>query len=49
MRFEQFAARVRKLVNDCNYKCTEDKELTIKNFIVSKANSKIAYIKCVEA
>ena len=47
MNFEQFVARITQLVNDCNY--TADKELTIKNFIVTKANSNTAYRECVKA
>ena len=48
MNFEQFVVRITQLVTDCNYKCTEDKELTIKNFVVTKANSNTAYQDCVK-
>ena len=49
MNFEQFAAKVRKLVTDCNIQDAQDKELIIRNFIVTGANSQTAYRKCVEA
>ena len=49
MNFEQFAATVRKLVNDCNIQNTQDKDSIIRNFIVTGANSETAYRKCVEA
>ena len=49
MNFEQFAATVRKLVNDCNIQNTQDKDSIIRNFIVTGANSETAYQKCVEA
>ena len=49
MNFEQFAAKVRKLVTDSNMQDAQDKELIIRNFIVTGANSQTAYRKCVEA
>ena len=49
MNFEQFAAKVRKLVTECNIQDAQDKELIIKNFVVTSANSQTAYRKCVEA
>ena len=49
MNFEQFAAKVRKLVTDSNIQDAQDKELIIRNFIVTGANSQTAYRKCVEA
>ena len=39
MNFEQFAAKVRKLVTDCNIREAQDRELIIRNFIVTGANS----------
>ena len=49
MNFEQFAAKVRKLVTDCNIQDTQDRDLIIRNFIVTGANSQTAYRQCVEA
>ena len=49
MNFEQFAAKVRKLVTDCNIQDAQDRDLIIRNFIVTGANSQTAYRQCVEA
>ena len=49
MNFEQFAAKVRKLVTDCNIQDAQDRDLVIRNFIVTGAHSQSAYRKCVEA
>ena len=49
MNFEQFVAKVRKLVTDCNIQDAQDRELIIRNFIVTGANSQTAYRQCVEA
>ena len=49
MNFEQFAAKVRQLVNDCNIQDAGDKELLIRNFIVTGANCQSAYRQCVAA
>ena len=49
MNFEQFAATIRKLINDCNIQNTQDKDSIIRNFIVTGANSETAYRRCVEA
>ena len=43
MNFEQFPANIRQLVNDCNIQETADKELLIRNFIVTGANCQSAY------
>ena len=39
MSFEQYAAKIKKLVNDCDIEDTEAKNLFIRNFIVTGANS----------
>ena len=49
MNFEQFAAKVRQLVNDCNIQDAGDKEVLIRNFIVRGANCQSAYRQCVAA
>ena len=49
MNFEQFAAKIRQLANDCNIQNAEDKELLIRNFIVTGANCQAAYRQCVAA
>ena len=49
MNFEQFAATIQKLVNDCNIQNTQVKDSIIRNFIVTGANSETAYRRCVEA
>ena len=49
MNFEQFAAKVRKLVTDCNIQDAQDRDMIIRNFIVTGANSQTAYRQCVEA
>ena len=49
MSFEQYAAKIKKLVNDCDIEDTEAKNLFIRNFIVTGANSQAAYRLCVEA
>ena len=49
MSFEQYAAKIKKLVNDCDIEDTEAKNLFIRNFIVTGANSQAAYRQCVEA
>ena len=49
MSFEQYVAKVKKLVNNCDIENTEAKESMIWNFIVTGANSQTAYRQCVEA
>ena len=49
MNFEEFAANVRMLVDDCNFRCREDIEIIVKNFIVTNANSKTAYLEWIKA
>ena len=49
MSFEQYAAKIKKLVNDCDIEDTEAKNLFIWNFIVTGTNSQAAYRQCVEA
>ena len=49
MNFEQYAAKIKKLINDCDIEDTEAKNLFIRNFIVTGANSQAAYRQCVEA
>ena len=49
MSFEQYAAKIKKLVNDCDIEDTEAKNLFIRNFVVTGANSQAAYRQCVEA
>ena len=49
INFKQFAASIRQLVNDCNIQNAEDKELLIRNFIVTGANCQAAYRQCVAA
>ena len=43
MSFEQYAAKIKKLVNNCDIEDTEAKNLFIRNFIVTGANSQAAY------
>ena len=47
--FEQYLAEVQLLVNCCQIQNTDDKELLTRHFLVTGANSEIAYRKCVEA
>ena len=49
MSFEQYVAKVKKLVNNCDIENAEAKESMIRNFIVTGANSQTAYRQCVEA
>ena len=49
MSFEQYVAKVKKLVNNCDIENAEAKEAMIQNFIVTGANSQTAYRQCVEA
>ena len=49
MSFEQYTAKIKKLVNDCDIEDTEAKNLFIWNFIVTGANSQAAYRQYVEA
>ena len=49
MNFEQFAAKVRKPVTDCNIQDAQDRGLVIRNFIVTGTHSQTVYRKCVEA
>ena len=49
MSFEQYVAKVKKLVNNCDIENAEAKESMIQNFIVTGANSQTAYRQCVEA
>ena len=49
MSFEQYVAKVKKLVNNCDIENTEAKESMIWNFIVTGANSQMAYRQCVKA
>ena len=49
MSFEQYIAKVKKLVNNCDIENVEAKEAMIRNFIVTGANSQTAYTQCVEA
>ena len=48
MSFEQYVAKVKKLVNNCDIENAEAKESMIQNFIVTGANSQMAYRQCVE-
>ena len=49
MSFEQYVAKVKKLVNNHDIENAEAKESMIRNFIVTGANSQTAYRQCVEA
>ena len=49
MSFEQYAAKVKKLVNDCDIEDTEAKNIIIWNFLVTSVNSQAAYRQCIEA
>ena len=48
MSFEQYDAKVKKLVNNCDIENAEAKESIIRNFIVTGANSQMAYRQCVK-
>ena len=49
MSFEQYAAKVKKLISDCDTGDLEARNLITQNFIVIGANSQAAYRQCVEA
>ena len=49
MSFEQYVAKVKKLVNNCDIENAEAKESMIQNFTFTGAISQTAYRQCVKA
>ena len=47
--FEAFVVGIKLLIEECQIQDAEDKELITRNFLVTGANSKTAYRKCVKA